>query len=206
MGNLRHVLSFESLIASRSGKLEREIEYTFYVHLKDLAELEKAAEIEEHEQWRIPIETDKPFKMRIRKINGRIYTEATKFKIKGMPGTQEVESQITQDQYEHYLHVAFDGYKKTRYCFPIPGKDLKWEVDVFMDQTGNKHPWVKVDLEVDDPNMDVPEFPLDYDQFILDNGPKQTMEEMRFVRSLWDREWSRLDPVDTATLGKQDDV
>lgn len=198
MSKKRHVLSFESLT---QGKLNREMEYTFYMKLEDLSELENAQVVEEHEQWRIPLDTDKKFKMRIRKINNRLFTQATKLKREGMPGFEEVEATITQDQYEHYLVIAIDGYKKTRYCFQIPGTELKWEVDVFLDRVGNKHPWVKVDLEVNDPNMKIPDFPLKYDQFILDNGPKQTMEEMRFVRQLWESEWSRLDAVEPPKLG-----
>lgn len=201
MSKKRHVLSFESLA---NGKLNKEMEYTFYVKLKDLSQLDTAHVIEEHEQWRIPIDTESSFRMRIRKINGRIYTMATKLKRKGMAGFEEVEATISQDQYEHFLNVANDGYKKTRYCFQIPGTELKWEVDVFLDRVGGKHPWAKVDLEVNDPHMKMPDFPLDYEEFILDNGPDQTMEEMRFVRSLWDSEWSRLDGVEPPKLGEED--
>lgn len=198
MSTLRHVLSLESVI---NGKLQRELEYTLYAKLKDMSQLERAFEKEEHEQWSLPLDTDKPVKLRLRLINGRRYTMAAKLKTPGVLGCDEVEDDISPDTFKVLRIGATAGYKKTRYNFKIPNSELKWEIDVFLDQNGSPHPWVKIDLEVNTPDDEVPDLPVDIESLIVDNGPKQTMEEIRFVRNLWDREWSRLDPVN---YGKKD--
>jgi hypothetical protein len=61
-----------------------------------------------------------------------------------------------------------------------------------MDKMGKQHPWVKIDLEVADPNEKIPEFTLDVGDFIIESD-KNTPEEERKIRSLWDSEWLKLD-------------
>lgn len=170
----------------------REIEYTIYAQLKDLAQLEKAPEKEEHEQWRIPLSKESPVKMRIRAINERKFTMTTKAKRVGMVGVEEETMDVTERFFNHLREAAIDGYKKTRFTFPIPNTDRKWEIDVFMDKMGKQHPWVKIDLEVADPNEKIPEFTLDVSDFIIESD-KNTPEEERKIRSLWDSEWLKLD-------------
>ena len=176
-----------------NGKAARELEYTFYGKLSNFDQLEQAVEVEEHEQWRLPLETEQPIKARLRLINGRRYTLTTKVARPGQLGVEEVNSDVTQDMFNHLKMAAVDGYKKSRYSFPIAGTSLKLEIDVFMDRSGNKHPWVKLDLEVASPDQRLPDLPIDFTELIVENGPKQTLEEKRFVRKLWDTEWQRLD-------------
>ena len=170
----------------------REIEYTIYAELKDLSQLEKAPEKEEHEQWRIPLEKDSPVKMRIRMVNSRRYTVTTKAKRKGIAGFEEQTVDVTEAFFNHLREAATDGYKKTRYTSPIAGTNRKWEVDVFMDKVGKPHPWVKIDLEVNDINEPIPPFSLDVGQFVIESD-KNTPDEDRQIRRLWDEEWLKLD-------------
>lgn len=184
-----------SLESNIDGKTAKELEYTFYGKLKDLSELNKAPGKEEHEQWKIPLDTDKAVKARLRMIDGRRFTMATKVKQQGQLGSAETEMDITEDMYKSLRLIAVDGYKKTRYEIPVAGTGLKWEIDVFLDHTGKQHPWVKIDLEVTSPDDKIPMFPLELEDLILQNGPRFTPEQERFVRRLWDVEWSRLDDV-----------
>lgn len=170
----------------------REIEYTIYAFLKDMSQLEKAPEREEHEQWRIPFATESAVKARIRAVNGRRWTMTTKAKRAGMIGVEEENIDITGRLFSHLREAGIDGYKKVRYSFPIANTDRKWEIDVFMDKLGKPHPWVKIDLEVADANEKIPEFDLSVGEFIIERDDN-TPEEERKIRSLWDNEWLKLD-------------
>jgi hypothetical protein len=200
---LRLALSMEGMI---DGKAYRELEYTFYGKIKDFAQLEQAFEKEEHEQWQIPLDTDGPLKLRIRLIDGRRPTMTTKIRRPGTHGAMEVDSDISMDAFLHLREGGVNGYKKTRYNFKVPGTDRKWEIDVFLTSTGDPHPWVKIDYEVGDPNESIPKLPIDFEQIIVEGGSKETLEERRFVRQLWDSEWSRLDAAPKfAESGKTDE-
>jgi len=177
------------------GKMFREIEYTFYAKIKDLADLEKASAKEEQEQWRLPLNAEKPVKARLRLINGRIYTMCTKMKQKGQIGCSEVEIDIGHDMYQMLKMTATDGYKKTRYIYPVPNTDRKWEVDVFLGMDGKPHVWVKIDFEVSSPDDELPSLPFEVEEIIVENGPEFDSSQERFVRSLWECEWSKLDEV-----------
>ena len=202
MSKIRHVITLESVI---NGKLARELEYTLYGKLKDLDQLKQAFAVEEHEQWTIPVDTNLPFKQRLRLIDNRRYTMATKMRRAGVAGCEEVEDDIAPDMWRHLREVAVDGYRKTRYRFKAGSTGLIWEIDVFVDCMGQPHPWVKIDLEVPDVDTAVPELPVDIETLIVDNGPKQTMAEKRFIRQLWDSEWTRLDPATTQDLYTKED-
>lgn len=190
--SLRLAASLEGLI---NGKACRELEYTFYARIVNMRDLDNAIEKEEHEQWKLPLENDRSghIRARLRLINNRRPTMATKVYRPGVLGAEEVESDISMDMFTHLRLAAEDGYKKTRYNYPIPGTNRKWEVDVFMGRDGNPHPWVKIDLEVETPNDPIPELPIEVTDLIVQNGPKYGVEERRFVRSLWETEWQKLD-------------
>ncbi len=178
-----------------NGKAARELEYTFYGKVANFEQLQEAVEVEEHEQWTLPLDTEQPIRTRLRLINNRRPTITTKLKRPGVLGFEEVNSDISNDLYQHLKIAAIDGYKKTRYNFPVHGTPLKWEIDVFLDRSGNPHPWVKIDFEVNDPKDRIPDLPIDITEIIIDGGPKQTLEEKRFVRLLWESEWQRIDAV-----------
>lgn len=176
------------------GNLHKEIEYTFYARIKDPAQLEKAVKKEEHEQWRLPLGVDVPgLRARLREIDGRRWVICTKHEREGAIGWDEVECDISKDMFATLKMAATDGYKKTRYEFPIPGSTSIWEVDVFVGPGGDKSLWVKIDLEVQDPHAAVPELPLDYDEIITNQPSQQTQDEAAFIAKLWGSEWQKLD-------------
>jgi len=185
-------LSLEGVI---NGKKARELEYTIYAELKDFSQLETAPERELHEQWRLPLAKEGAVKARLRLINGRRWTMTTKAKRNGQLGCEEVDADISEDLFNHLREMATHGYKKTRYSFPIPNTNRKWEIDVFMDKSGKVHPWVKIDLEIDNPNDPIPDFNLDIVKFIIENHKSTTPEQERFIKALWESEWAQIDAV-----------
>lgn len=185
------------------GMLNKEIEYTIYALIEDMSKLDKAPMIEEHEQWRIPLAKECAVKQRIRLINNRRYTQTTKLKEAGVEGFFEITSDIPKDLFEHLRLAAVDGYKKTRYTFPVQGTELKWEIDVFIDKMGKPHNWVKIDLEVKNLKDEIPPFPegLKVGKYIIENE-NNTVEEERFIKKLWSEEWSKLDSEVVSTAAK----
>lgn len=186
----RAAVSMEDII---DGITRRELEYTFYAKIIDMSELEKAQEKEKHEQWNVPLDTDENVRLRIRLIDDRRYTMTTKVYQKGVPGADETPIDISEGVFKALRQAGKDGYIKTRYTFNIPNSQLKWEVDVFLDAMGKPHPWVKIDLEVEKESDQIPEFPIKLSEVILDNGPKQTVREIAFVQSLWEKHWFQID-------------
>lgn len=186
---------FKRVIISQEaidGIMRRELEYTFYAKLSSHDVLQKALEVEEHEQWNMPLETEAPVRMRLRLINNRRYTMATKVKQSGVKGFMETEIDVSKDFFESCKLAAIEGYKKTRYKFAAEN-GLQWEVDVFLDNTGKPHPWVKIDLEVNKETDKIPELPFPVQELIINNSPNQTAKEIALVDNLWDKEWFRID-------------
>lgn len=199
---LRVALSLEGMI---DGKAYQELEYTFFGKIKDFAQLERAQSSETHEQWQIPLDTDQPVKARIRLIDGKRPTLTTKVRKDGEHGAIEVDSDISMDLFKSLRLAAINGYKKTRYNFPVKGTDRKWEIDVFIGQNGEPHPWVKIDYEVGELSERIPKLPIDFEEIIVEGGKDQTMEEKRFVRHLWESEWSRLDAAPAFAEAKSEE-
>lgn len=191
LAQLTRCLSLEDL----DGKAEREVELTIYAELSNLLELEQGSyEREKHEQWKLPLQ-HKEVRGRLRLIDDTVYTMCFK-RPNGPKGSNvEVEQEITEDTFKILRETACDGYIKTRYKIPALGTDLVWEVDVFNDQAGKLHPWVKIDLELEHENQEIPQFPLSVAQFIYADSNDLTSAEKQQIDRLWSREWSKLDGI-----------
>lgn len=176
------------------GAPEQEIEYTFYGKLKSLEQLSNAKEVEEHEQWQVPLANrDCGVRQRIREINGIRWVLTTKTTIPGKLGVEEIEADITQAMFGRYRQAGKNGYRKTRYNFPIFGTNRKWEVDVFITPQGERSLWVKIDLEVDGQATPIPDFPFELEDVIIRQEHEQTVTESNLIKDLWREEWCSLD-------------
>lgn len=190
LDRIKMMVNLESI----PGAKVRELEYTFYGRIHSLDELYRVAtHNEKQEQWAVPIETDLPGKARIRAINGTRFILTTKFRYEGMLGCEEVECDISQDMFIHLKKMGKGGYLKHRFVVPVPGSELKWEIDVFLDGMGKPHPWVKVDLEVPNESTAIPKLPIAFDEFITHQSKEHTPDEQTLVSNLWGKEWAQLD-------------
>lgn len=195
IGQLLFELGAISQETYSSGVLDREIEYTMYVELSDVEEVRKrAVSTEVHEQWNVPlVNGDKVGgKFRIRLINNARPTMTTKIKDETTEGCEEINSDISMAAFNHFRKMACDGYEKTRYVIPSNISGLAWEVDVFKNQLGSDHSWVKVDLEVKSLSDPIPAFPLNHSRMVHGDGDL-TPTEKRLISGLWEKEWCRLD-------------
>lgn len=177
------------------GNKSIELEYTFYGKLSNPQELEeKAYEKETMEQWDVPLDTDVPGKLRIRRVGDGRYLQCTKIKREGQKGQEEVELEITEDMYYHLREMGVNGRIKTRYYFKVEGRhDMIWEIDVFKNQSGEDSIWVKVDLEVPNEETEIPPLPVTFNEFIAKQGHQLDEEEKVFIAKLWSREWVELE-------------
>lgn len=191
-------------MSNYNGLLSQEIEYTIYAKLPDLSILEQAPVKETHEQWQLPLAKEGQVKARLRLINDRQYTMTTKAKRPGMAGWEEVDATIPEALFKHLREMAINGYKKTRYVFPVTGTDRHWEIDVFMDKSGNPHPWVKIDVEVKDRNEKLPIIDLDLGatEFIIEGHHTCTKEDEAMIEKLWTSEWQQIDMISLETPTK----
>lgn len=179
-----------TLEAAENGEKVQEIEYCLFVKLDNLEQLQQADSKELQEQWEMYKDCgDRGFATaRIRAIDDRRWVLCTKLKVPNVMGKEEVELPATKAMFEHFRYLGSTGLRKTRYVFPIPDSDLKWEVDVFEDVEGNVvSDWVKLDLEVPAPLESLPELPVTYTESIFNQPAQRTQEETDFVRNLFDK-------------------
>lgn len=183
-------VSLESLI---DGIKAQEIEFCMYTEIKNFDELKrKAINVERQEQWLVKIDQERvDGKMRIRLIDNSRPTMCTKIKREGMVGVEEVETDIPIDLYRHLREMAVEGFLKTRYTVPSTIQGLVWEVDVFFNNSGGYHPWVKVDLEVKNINDPIPIFPIEHGQTIFADGELGHSDKMK-IKRLWECEYQQI--------------
>ena len=149
---------------------EREI--TIYARVGDPDGLNQADAVEQHEQWevRLPVigENSAKRRQRVREtISDGVsrFDETIKIDIDGETAVQstiEVSTPIEADYFEAWKqHFGERGVLKTRYTFhakkvsvTMEGKEIeipniKYEVDIFRTETGERSRWCKIDVEID---------------------------------------------------------
>lgn len=187
--------AFHYALEDYNGRMEQEVEFTLYAKVPSLNEIEKLAVRKEvHEQWDLPVNPPSSLngRVRLRKIDDRRNTMTTKIKRSAVPGFEEVNADIPEDLFKHLREFCMRGFKKTRYDIPIPNSDLKWEVDVFLSQSGAAHPWVKVDVEVHNLSDKIPDLPFTYEEAFFADDPDLEESKRRFIDKLWNNEWCPL--------------
>lgn len=175
---------------AESAKTEVELEHTWYARIEDVEELKSAASVEKQEQWQVKAKKNDDMRyggcVRVRSINGERYVMTIKNFEDGKRGVLENEFDISQDGFEAVKRISDTGMIKTRYTFPIEGSDYHWEIDVFSGSESNRC-WVKIDLEVDDPNFQIPAFPIRLTGVIADRPGQRSEEEERLIEDLMKR-------------------
>jgi hypothetical protein len=149
---------------------EREI--TIYARVGDPDGLNQADAVEQHEQWevRLPVigENGAKRRQRVREtISDGVsrFDETIKIDIDGETAVQstiEVSTPIEAAYFEAWKqHFGERGVLKTRYTFhakkvsvSVEGKEIeipniKYEVDIFRTETGERSRWCKIDVEID---------------------------------------------------------
>lgn len=144
-----------------------ETEITIYAKIGDYSGLEQATSQEIHAQYeyRLP-ENQGRQRVRATTVDGTtLYTQTIKKPVIGdHPAhiNEETTTEISEEYYQAWLDLfRVKGVNKVRYTFVSKTVKLKnasgetsmppvkFEVDVFFDEQGNKSKWCKIDIELD---------------------------------------------------------
>jgi len=154
------------------GKRQDEKEFVWIVEIPDITKFLDELKVSDSsslmEQWELKTVHGSPGKngtVRVRAIDNKEFILGTK--VYG-DITKETEIKVTKDVFDDFKSLAPMGSIKKRFNFPIRGTSLKWEIDVYYDQSKRPVNWAKIDLEV--PNSykesDVPPFPISVGEVI----------------------------------------
>lgn len=179
------------------GKAFIEKEFTFYARLPNQDELLKASSKEHQEQWELKVdkseENASKGSLRVRKTveDGKepYYVLTTKIPVPGTDDKIEVPVPTTIEQFEAFRYMSDRGMLKDRFFFPVDGSDLVWEVDMFIRPEGGYFEWCKIDLEVGDRGEQIPPFPIEFADIIMNQNGKRTPEEEQRVGALYQVEF-----------------
>lgn len=183
-----------ALAAEEFGGVGLERELTFYVKLSDLTVLNSLTAIEQI-QWKLDLKGKYPeARFRARLEDSKVHSICCKVPHRSGEGMVEAETEVNAEFWNFLVKTCgHHGYKKTRYIYPIPETNLKFEIDVFISESGQQHPYVKVDLEYPTSLPALPSFPFEIDMDSAIDGTNPTEEEEKFIDDLWENQWSRLD-------------
>lgn len=179
-------LSLEELVDE--GVTKQEIEYTFFARCDNMDWInpELLTEQQEQAEVHVPLVDNNFGQIRVRSIDDSKYELCIKVKLTDELGKREAEQATTKDMFDLMLLIAPHSLRKKRYCYPIDGTDLKWEVDVFENAEGVAYNWIKIDLEVNDPDTVIPEFPIELAEVIMNQGVQRTEQENKTIETLFD--------------------
>lgn len=187
------------------GKSENEIEIEVYGKLVDVGQLFKAMSKEHQTQYQIRVFRDDKFNaadcvIRERMVIPNIvdfhhtqYVNTRKTFDDVVDGNNSVSVVSSEDGFKQMSRLARDAMIKDRYSFPISGTDLVWEVDCFYMPgaeigSANYHPWVKIDLEVDNLGQvnELPPLPIELtDVLVVKDKAELTPEQKSFIEQLY---------------------
>lgn len=183
-----------------------EIELCYMVEVRRPEGFAEASAIEIHEQYEYKLppceDGHRRGKIRVRKTtanNEHSYTETIKLPHdpSSLLGDTEVNTEVNEVFFNAWRHIyRADGQHKIRHTFiatsavmSYQGTEIKlppvhFELDVFIDKTGSKSKWAKVDIEVQDiikmlkesyEEVDVAKFEIKFDCLPLDIGQVVSM-------------------------------
>ena len=190
------------------GKKWKEIERVWYVRITDWDQLAYATSFEYQIQNDVRVKDEgHDGLLRVRKTlkatgEGEsfappIYSLIAKVK-EGQGAAahnDEAALEVTGDFFDLFSRLSSKGMRKDRYHFPVKGSQLLFEVDCFLTPeyqqareqgtvcTGEKYfPWAKIDLELPDENVTIPDLPIQYEELIA-----QTAEKNPDIDKLYDQ-------------------
>jgi hypothetical protein len=186
-------LESEEFPAADGAETLVELEHTWYGRLTDRTILDSAASVEKQEQWTVRAKPGDACKyggsIRVRQSqrgSDTSYMLCIKAFESGKRGCLENEFEVNDTTFEQFRRIAESGMIKTRYTFPIANTDYAFEVDVY-DGTD----WVKIDLEIDNPQFVIPDLPIPLEGCFRDSQHNRTDAQQKLVDELMERYFCR---------------
>lgn len=180
----------------KSGNALDENEYVIYGILADRSALANAKQVIQQSQATLKYPNGS---IRIRRTveNGVVDYISTAKEFIPNGGRKEASISASQAQYDIYCKLAGSTLDKVRYTFPTgviqthqgEEKELMWEVDVFQDESGKDHSWIKIDLEYYEPLTALPGVPVALDNMIFSFKNEYTPEQKDQIKELYSALW-----------------
>lgn len=188
----------------QDGKLFRERERVIYARLSDFSQLNNAVSVDSQEQWQVKLpktnnnsakgtirvrkviplsKTDKGFEFTATGVDSTQYVMTVKAERKA-DDRLEVPLPASKDMFDLFKLLAENGMYKHRFHFPIDGTELVFEVDVYPKEDGTYNNWVKIDLELKDVSVDIPELPFKVEEIIYDTT--EDPEQKKKINELYE--------------------
>ena len=194
----------------------REKECVTYIRIMNFKQLGKAKHREEQLQWQVSIpKTDlnaSEGTIRVRKTttkDGKVSYDLT-LKNKGKDGSKlETTLPCTEEAFTQLAFLAENGMDKHRYCFPIEGTDMCWEIDVYPDGKAGYYTWGRAELEVKGDIDKLPELPIEVEEVIT---PEEAQQDDSKVRQLFETYFLKKNmykvetKAEDAFVNKEDDI
>ena len=187
----------QKLISSVNGESKAGYVFTIYAKLESHNWLDEAHTLERREKYLLLDErgnNDERVTLTINKVNDIGYYQTTKLQYPTTTAIETVSCPISKAMYDHMAVVAISGIAFERCKIEIPNTGKSWEIDIFKGADGQRHQWVKIDLETDDLNKEVPQLPVPVLEYILDFPGIVTPEQTTFIERLYKHQWMSLDP------------
>jgi len=172
------VAALEDLV---DGQSHDEQEKRYYGTIVNFDQLKNADQVIFQEQYGIPVVRDGQHKGQVRvrqkkdrEGEGFVFT----IKVRQPDGSdKECNLQGTADALDLMKQLAADGMVKDRYCFPVDGTDLFWEIDMTRDGQGGYFPVCRIELELPKGfKGEIPDFPIELTDVLDHNDPDPAVQ------------------------------
>lgn len=185
------------LVSSVNGETKAGYVFTIYAKPSNMEEFTQATTLERREQFVVfqDVNDNKDLvTLKINKVNDIGFYQTTTLQTSDSKALEQVSVPLSEAAYNHLALVGYCGYRFERFRFPVPNSEQVWEVDVFRDSSGQRHPWVRITIETNDLQSEVPPLPFKCDEYILDFKGIVTAEQASFIDRLYNTCWVPLDP------------
>lgn len=185
------------LVSEVNGNSKAGYVFTIYAQLADMQQLNQADTLERREKHLILDETsDKNVRttLNIHKVNDIGFYATTKLQYANSEAIEQVQVPISEAFYNHLAITSLHGIRFERFKINVPNTEMTWEIDVFRDTSGQRCNWVKMDLEVEKLDNEIPPLPVECVEYIMDFPGIVTKEQAMFIEKLYRNYWVSLDP------------
>lgn len=167
-----------------------------YAKVANPMQLAQCNAVSNIEEWLLGMgETQKTISLILVSENKSIFTLVSHTNNSTSEQPDIVETPLSQSAYDRLKLLGITGYTYRRHRYDIPYTTNTWHADVFQDQLGNDHPWVRLTLTVLDVESVVPTIPFAVEDFVYEGDAEMSDTHRTLIAKLWRSEWVALEPV-----------
>lgn len=187
----------DKLVSQVDGNTRSGWTFTWYARLSTFDSL-SAADVSEVREKRCVVtktsEDGKVITQFINKVNEYGYYLETRLEYPNSQAVEHINVPLTEASYNHLALIADFAYPFERKRMPAAENGLFYEVDVFLTNGGDKHPWVKVTLFTHDLSLEIPKIPFECAEYIIDIPGQVSTKDKAFIGKLWEFQYFRKQP------------